>query len=374
MLEHLARMEAHLRQQLDDAGGWLRFERFMQEALYAPGLGYYAAGSRKLAGPGDAAGSSDFITAPELSPWFGRTLAGPVADVLHDAGSLNVLEVGAGTGALAAALLPALRERGLNVNYHILEVSADLRERQAERLADWQPAVTWLDTLPQGFRGCVLGNELLDAMPVRLFRWSSQGEVLERGVVWHDGRWSWLDLPADPTLSDAVQERMPPLPGYLSEVNQQAEAWLQGLGDWLEAGAALLIDYGFPRHEFYHPQRHRGTLMCHFRHQASDDPLKLVGLQDITTHVDFTAMADAAYGSGLEVLGYTSQAAFLMDAGLLEGLQALQANDPRAYTRELNAVQKLIQESEMGELFKVLAVGRDVAVPRGFRRDRLHSL
>ncbi len=374
MLEHLDRMEAHLRELLEKEGGWLPFERFMHEALYAPGLGYYTAGSRKLATPTDSAGSSDFITAPELSPWFGATLSTPVADVLRDTNSLDVLEVGAGTGALAASLLPALAELGLPVNYYILEVSADLRERQQQTLAAWEPQVRWLDRLPERFRGCVLGNELLDAMPVRLFCWSQELEVLERGVVWHDHGWTWHDVPADSALSRIVRERMPPLPGYLSEVNLQAEGWMHGLGDWLEAGAALLIDYGFPQHEYYHPQRHRGTLMCHFRHQASDDPLKLVGLQDITAHIDFTAMADAAHASGLEVLGYTSQAAFLLDAGLLEHLQSLRESDAHAYVLQLNSVQKLIQESEMGELFKVLAVGREAAVPRGFRRDRLHSL
>ncbi|MCK9513739.1 MAG: SAM-dependent methyltransferase [Pigmentiphaga sp.] len=373
VLAQAAEVETHLRQILETAGGWLGFDAFMHEALYAPGLGYYAAGSRKLAAPTDAAGSSDFITAPELSPWFGHTLAGPVADILHASGSPEVLEIGAGTGALAASLIPALRTAGLEVRYAILEVSADLRQRQQERLAGLGANIEWRDTLPDDFAGCVVANEVLDAMPVRLFRWSPEGTVLERGVAWHDG-WQWQDRPADAGFAAQVRERMPPLPGYVSEINLQAEGWIQGLGRWLRRGGALFIDYGFPRHEYYHPQRLAGTLMCHFRHTANDNPLWLPGVQDITAHVDFTAMADAALAGSLEVLGYTSQAAFLLDAGLLQHLDAWRAQAPADYLRELDRVQKLVSEAEMGELFKVLAVGRGIDTPRGFGRDRSHTL
>ncbi|MGE4336830.1 MAG: class I SAM-dependent methyltransferase [Pigmentiphaga sp.] len=373
VLAQAAEVETHLRRLAESAGGWLGFDTFMREALYAPGLGYYAAGSRKLATPTDAAGNSDFITAPELSPWFGRTLAGPVADILRASASVKVLEVGAGTGALAASLIPALRTAGLEVRYAILEVSAELRQRQQERLADLGAAVEWLDTLPDGFEGCVLANEVLDAMPVRLFCWSPEGAVLERGVAWQDG-WHWQDRPADAGLAAQVSERMPPLPGYVSEINFQAEGWIKGLGRWLRRGGALFIDYGFPRHEYYHPQRLTGTLMCHFRHTANDNPLWLPGVQDITAHVDFTAMADAALAGDLDVLGYTSQAAFLLDAGLLQHLEAWRAQAPANYLRELDRVQKLVSEAEMGELFKVLAVGRGIDTPRGFGRDRCHAL
>lgn len=373
-LEHFHRIQAHLRQQLEQAGGWLPFEQFMHEALYAPGLGYYAAGSRKLAQAEESAGQSDFITAPELSPLFGQTLATPVADVLRQANSLHVLEVGAGTGALAASLIPALAELGLQVRYSILEVSADLRQRQQQRLASLGLQADWLDGLPEDFRGCVVANEVLDAMPVKLFTWSQAGEVLERGVIWREDRWQWQDRSASTALAQAVQTRMPPLPGYVSEINLQAEAWMASLGSWLQQGAALLIDYGFPQAEYYHPQRHAGTLMCHFRHQSNDDPLWLAGLQDITAHVDFTAMADAAHAQGLDVLGYNSQASFLLECGLLQHLQALQEQAPAHYLRHLNRAQKLISEAEMGELFKVLAVGKGVKTPPGFSRDRLHML
>lgn len=376
---HSERVSHHIRQHIATAGGWIPFEQFMAQALYAPGLGYYAAGSHKLAGADDTASSGDFITAPELTPLFARALAGPIAAILQASGSTEVLEFGAGTGALAAGLIEALRDQGIDVQYRILEVSADLRERQQARLAA-HGRVQWLDTLPESFSGCVLANEVLDAMPVRLFNWQQAG-LMERGVVCRDtahgeGRFAWEDRPASAELVQAVRERMPALPGYMSEVNLQAEAFIREMGRWLHTGAALLIDYGFPRHEYYHPQRAGGTLMCHLRHTAHADPLICPGVQDITAHVDFTAMADAALAGGLDVYGYTSQARFLVNAGLGRWLQALHDSSPQAYARSLGAVQKLISEAEMGELFKVLAVGRGMNdAPPGFEPgDRLGML
>lgn len=375
---HSERVAACLRQRLAERDGWLPFDDFMNLALYAPGLGYYTAGNRKFAAGDAAAPGSDFVTAPELSPLFARSLAGPVAAVLRAADSTEVLEFGAGTGALAAGLIPALRDHGLEVSYRILEVSADLRQRQRERLSEFGAAVQWLDALPEAFRGAVLANEVLDAMPVRLFRWGPSGTVLERGVALaaDQAAFVWRDRPAAPDFAAIVAERMPPLPGYTSEINLQAEAFMREMGQWLHAGAAFLIDYGFPRHEYYHPQRADGTLMCHFRHVGHADPLLHPGIQDITAHVDFTAMADAALAGGLDVLGYTSQARFLLNAGLPDWLQSLHDADEQRYLRSLNAVQKLISEAEMGELFKVLAVGRDLgATAPGFERgDRLNQL
>lgn len=416
-LAHASRVAGHIREQIRAAGGWIGFDDFMAQALYAPGLGYYAAGSHKLASAHDTAASGDFITAPQLTPLFARTLAGPVAAVLQATGSTEVLEFGAGTGALAAGLIQALQEQGVDVQYRILEVSADLRERQREKLAPHGDRVRWLDALPASFSGCVLANEVLDAMPVKLFRWSDAGSVLERGVAIEPAcqdpadapaepsgaspaeaspigtarasassadehpagappAFRWEDRPAPEELAQIVRERMPPLPGYVSEINLQGEAFMREMGQWLHRGAALLLDYGFPRHEYYHPQRASGTLMCHLRHTAHDDPLVHPGVQDITAHVDFTAMADAALEGGLDVLGYTSQARFLINAGLGQWLQALQATSPAAYARSLNAVQKLISEAEMGELFKVLAVGKGLEEPPpGFERgDRLGML
>lgn len=383
-LAHSQRVRAFLHLQIQQAGGWLPFSAWMHDALYAPGLGYYAAGNTKLAEVQDTnatALSGDFVTAPQLTPLFGHTLARQVAEVLGQTNTLDVLEFGAGSGALAHDLLSALDEMGLRVRYSILEVSADLRQRQQERLAAWGKRVTWLETPPTSFAGCVVGNELLDAMPVELFVWSEQGQVLERGVISlpskatpaSDSRslaqeFAFQDLPASPRLTEVVQTRMPALPGYSSEINLQAEAWVRDLGRWLTRGVALLIDYGFPRHEYYHPQRQRGTLMCHIQHRTHDDVFLAPGLQDITAHVDFTAIAEAAQQSGLDVLGYTSQARFLLNAGLPQLLetyaqQQLEQPDLKERAQTYAAIQKLISEAEMGELFKVIALGRGVVSP-----------
>ena len=289
-----------------------------------------------------------------------------------------VLEFGAGTGALAEGVLRELDALGLDqTQYLILEVSADLRARQAERLASFGYRVQWLDSLPNAFAGCVLANEVLDAMPVSLFCWSEDGVVLERGVALDAQQgFVWSDRPAPAALAQAVAARMPALPGYVSEINLQGEAWIAAMGSWLERGAALLVDYGFPRSEFYHPQRAGGTLMCHLRHHAHGDPFTAPGLQDITAHVDFTAMADAALEAGLQVLCYTSQARFLMNAGLMDLLAQLDPSDAQQYAQAVAPVQKLLSEAEMGELFKVLAVGRGMTEPlAGFSRgDRLGKL
>ncbi len=368
---HSARLAAYLRERMAaQVPAGLPFDAWMDAVLYAPGLGYYAAGSLKL----DAdLPRADFTTAPELTPLFGRTLARPVAQVLSQCAQAHILEFGAGTGRLAADLLDALREAGIAVVYHILELSPDLRERQEARLAAFGSQVRWLDRLPQAFEGCVLANEVLDAMPVQLFRWEDDGSLSERYVVPAGNAFAWESRPAGPALRAVVAARMPCLPGYASEINLRAEAWVRDLGRWLTRGAALLIDYGFPRHEYYHPQRHQGTLMCHYRHHSHADALALPGLQDVTAHVDFTAMADAARDGGLDVLGYTAQARFLIEAGLPAVLQAQDnATDPRM----LSAVQTLLSEAEMGELFKVMALGRGlddrlIGFGRGDRRHRL---
>ena len=377
LAEHGSAVAAFLRQAIAQADGWLPFEAWMHQALYAPSLGYYTAGSAKLAEtPDKTTPRGDFVTAPELTPLFGQTLASQVAHVLRDTGTTRVLEFGAGTGALADALIAELDTLGLTVSYDIVEVSADLRDRQQQRLARYGQRVNWLDQLPESFAGCVVANEVLDAMPVRLFRWDEQGNLLERGVALDGNDFVWADRPAGTELQDAVSARMPPLPGYVSEINLQAEAWIQGMGRWLTHGAALLIDYGFPQREYYHPQRAGGTLMCHFRHHAHADPLTLPGLQDITAHVDFTAMADAALAAGLDVEGYTSQARFLIEAGLPQRLAALDFTDPRSHAQAAGPVQKLLSEAEMGELFKVLAIGKGLRspLPAFLRGDRRHAL
>lgn len=372
---HQQAVERHLGQQIQACeSGFLPFEQWMDQALYAPGLGYYAAGNTKF---GSTLPTGDFTTAPELTPLFAQTLARQVAQVLQSSASCTVLEFGAGSGAMAAAMIPALLELGLQPVYQILEVSGDLQQRQRQRLEQFGEAVQWLTALPQEFSGCILANEVLDAMPITLFSWDEQGELQELGVRMAQARttgsnenspFELAQRAASNQLNNILSQRMPPLPGYQSEINLRAEAWIRQMGAWLKRGAALLIDYGFPQREYYHPQRAEGTLMCHYRHHAHAQPLLYAGLQDITAHVDFTAMADAALEGGLDVLGYTSQARFLMNAGLPELLNS----DPQT----LSAVQKLLSEAEMGELFKVLAIGRGIdqsliGFIRGDRRDRL---
>lgn len=394
--QHLQSVENHIIDQVkQQPDGFMPFDRWMDLALYAPGLGYYAAGNTKFGGSshdGQPLPEGDFTTAPELTPLFGQTLARQIAQILQQTQSAQVLEFGAGSGALAAAVIPALRAMGIAVDYQILEVSADLQERQKQRLHALGLQARWLSCLPEEFVGCVIANEVLDAMPATVFRWDESGDLTELGVRVSDqgdaknaSPFIFDQRPADPKLKDKLSQRMPAFPGYQSEINLRAEAWVTQMGSWLKHGAALLIDYGFPQREFYHPQRAEGTLMCHFRHHAHSQPLVYAGLQDITTHIDFTAMADAALAGGLDVMGYTSQARFLMNAGLTELISAthIHVSDKHASSgtilnnaRELSAVQKLLSEAEMGELFKVLAIGRGLDTPllgyvRGDRRDRL---
>ncbi len=310
---HSARLAQLIREEIERAGGAIDFARYMALALYAPGLGYYSAGKTKFGAAGD------FVTAPEISPLFARCLAVQCAQVLGALGGGDVLEAGAGSGRLALDLLTALDAQGALPNrYYILELSADLRARQAqtlrERAPDLAARVQWLSELPEGFRGVVIANELLDAMPVERFRVGAHG-IEQMQVRAQGDRFVWDAHPAPAALAEQVIPLDLPI-GYVSEVNPQAQAWVASIAARLTAGVVLLIDYGFPRAEFYHPDRSQGTLMCHYRHRAHGDPLILVGLQDITAHVDFTAIAESGHDAGLSVLGYTSQAAFLLALGL----------------------------------------------------------
>jgi len=370
---HSTRLVARMHDAIAAAGGWLPFERYMAMALYEPGLGYYSAGSRKLGGAGD------FVTAPEISPLFAAALASQVDEVLGVCGG-GILELGAGSGRLAIDLLRALAQRGrLPVRYEILEVSADLRDRQRAlfeaEAPEWLARVAWLDRLPERLEGVVLGNEVLDALPVHLLAWRTD-DIAEVGVVRAGDGFAWAErATASPPLA-ALARSLPDLPaGYRSEVNLAAPALVRALGACLARGVIFFIDYGFPRAEYYHPQRSGGTLMCHYRHRAHADPFFLPGLQDITAHVDFSTLAEAAEAAGLDVLGYAGQAAFLIDCDLLELLRT-EAAGSVDYLREVGALQKLIHPSEMGELFKVIALGRGVEAPLiGFRRaDRRHTL
>jgi SAM-dependent MidA family methyltransferase len=366
-LAHSQRLQQTIINEIHSSGGWISFARFMEQALYAPALGYYAAGARKFGAAGD------FVTAPEMTALFGQALATQVAEVMA-ASQPVVLEVGAGSGRLAADLLLALEALDATPErYFILDLSADLRERQRQTIASAAPhlleRVEWLDRLPETFSGGVVANELLDALPVNIVAWREAG-IFERGVgIDTEGCFVWEERPATGSLLAAAEEiasqcAIPP--GYESEIGLAVRAWSAEWGHRLQTGALLLIDYGFPRREFYHLQRGRGTLMCHYRHHAHPDPFYLPGLQDITAHVDFTSVIAAAHPAGLDLLGYTNQGQFLINCGILDRLAEL-PNGTTAYVRASAAVGKLLMPHEMGELFKVIALGRGIETPlRGF--------
>jgi SAM-dependent MidA family methyltransferase len=339
---------------------WMSFARYMELALYAPALGYYSAGATKLGASGD------FITAPEISPLFGRSLAQQIAQVLRITAG-DVLETGAGTGRLACDVLAELiRLDCAPSHYYILEVSADLRERQQQlllkELPDWINKVVWLDALPATFTGCIIGNEVLDAMPVHLITHTEHG-LNERGVIWDNQQFAWQDKPLTTgALFDAATALDLPV-DYLTEINLSAAGFITSLAQCLQHGAIVMVDYGFGEREYYHPQRNQGTLMCHYRQHAHADPFYLPGLQDITAHVDFTAVGVAGIDAGLQLAGYTSQAQFLINCGITDLLALTSADNVAAYVPQVAAVQKLMSPAEMGELFKVMAWTRGIDAP-----------
>jgi SAM-dependent MidA family methyltransferase len=359
-------LQTLLEQSIRRAGGWLPFDRFMALALYAPGLGYYANPSPKF-GRLPSSGS-DFVTAPEMTPLFGQALAAQVQDALQATATDEVWEFGAGSGALALQLLQTLGERVRR--YTIVDVSGTLRARQQQALAAFEDRVEWVRELPEAMRGVVVGNEVLDAMPVKLLAriqgvWHERGVTLAEGAALGAGMLAWQDRPTKlrPPVDIAGAH------DFLTEIHPQAEAFARTLADRLVQGAAFFLDYGFAESEYYHAQRHMGTLMCHRGHQADTDPLSDLGLKDITAHVNFSGLALAAQEAGLPVLGYTTQARFLMNCGLVP----LLAQAPLA---ERVAGQRLIAEHEMGELFKVIGFHRGpfwdaVGFSAG---DRTHTL
>ncbi len=343
------------------AGGIIEFSRFMELALYTPRLGYYASGRQKFGEAGD------FVTAPELGNLFARCVAHQIVEVLDRLGGGSVLEVGAGSGVLAADLLTEMGRLGcLPDSYLILETSAALQARQRETLSRQgvlaPGRVEWLQAWPEGFRGIVVANELLDALPVQRFCVTANGIHLV-GVGWDGTKFFETTFDAaEPGLHEWVAAFDLPL-GYISEWHPQAHGWVRSVAETMDAGVVLVIDYGFPAREFYHPDRDQGTLMCHFQHRAHADPYINVGVQDITAHIDFSTIASAGRQAGLEVLGYTQQAAFLLSLGLAQladqEVPEL-AVDRMTFAQQIN---KLTHPSEMGELFKVIALGKGIAPP-----------
>ena len=373
---HCEALTAHIAAEVRAGGGWLSFERFMALALYAPGLGYYSAGSVKIGAGGD------FVTAPQLSDLFSRCVAAQCAEVLADGG--EILEFGAGTGRMAAALLTELAALGrLPHRYAILEVSADLAQRQRQRIgalpAPLAERVVWLERLPQRpVQGVILANEVLDALPCRRFVLEA-GTPRELGVALSDGRLVERAAPADAALAQewarlSAQLPAPLADGYVSEIGLQAGPWVASAADVLERGMMLLFDYGLPRAHYYHPQRVAGTLRCHYKHRVHDDPYVNLGVQDITAWVEFTRVAESAVDAGLEVAGFATQAAFLLGTGI-ERLVG-EASDALERARRAGEARQLLLPGEMGEAFKVMALTRacDAPLPGFALQDLRDSL
>ena len=378
-----ARLTQIIVESIGVAGGWVGFDTFMAQALYTPGLGYYAHDSAKFGKlpftvvAGEQLAESDFVTAPEMTPLFGQTLAAQAAQALQMTQTNQIWEFGAGSGALALQVLDALMTQGQPVQrYCIMDLSGSLRARQKDTLARFSHVVEWVSELPEALQGVVLGNEVLDAMPVKLLArvkgvWYERGvavalgSALDKSVAKRDSAFVWQDRPTDlrpPLEIDGEHD-------YLTEIHPQGESFVRTLADKLTQGAAFLIDYGFPEHEYYHPQRHMGTVMCHRGHQSDPDPLSAVGLKDITAHVNFTGVALAAQEGGLNVLGYCTQGRFLINCGLATRME-------QATLTERVQASKLIMEHEMGEFFKVIGLFKgEPWEAMGFSAgDRTHTL
>lgn len=367
-------MRRELRAAIAQSGGALPFDRYMELALYSPGLGYYVNGRRRFGEEGD------FVTAPELSPLFGACVANYCARWLERVEQGDVLEFGAGSGRLASDILRRLQKLNcLPRRYFILELSPDLQRDQQERISaecpDLIDRVRWLTALPsKGFQGVMLANELLDAMPVHRFR-AAPGGAWQELYVSHDGAGftdAWRDSvsPGLNTSVDAIWAgSILPAPGYRSEINLRLGPWLAAIAERIDAGCLLLIDYGYTRADYYHPERSDGTLLCHYQHRAYTDPYALPGLQDITANVDFTAVAAAAVAAGLDLVGYTSQAHFLIDNGLEDLVRLSDPHDPKVHLALTQGVKKLTLPAEMGERFKAIALSRGIETPprQGFR-------
>ena len=383
-LQHSHAVQQAIRSKILDAGNWISFAEYMELVLYAPGLGYYSSGTSKF---GD---SGDFVTAPEISALFGQTLARQAEQILNLLERADILEFGAGSGKLALDILLELeKQKCLPNQYFILELSADLRQRQQtlfeNRAPHLLPLLHWLDELPTQFNGFIFANEVLDAMPVHLVTWQDKN-IFERGVTWLDNNFAWKEraLHTDPLFEIASEITLKPQKStngiqserYTSEISLAARQFIRSLSDILHQGAVVLIDYGFGSDEYYHPQRDQGTLMCHYRHHSHDDPFYLPGLQDVTSHVDFSAVYRSMENTELNLLGYTTQAHFLINCGITNFLSQTPAEQIGEYLPLSSQLQKLVSPAEMGELFKVIALGKDINEPLiGFTSgDKSHLL
>lgn len=377
-LEHSQTVQQAVQTKIKKSGNWISFADYMELILYAPGLGYYSGGTTKFGEAGD------FVTAPEISTLFGKTLARQAEQILNLTEDANILEFGAGSGKLALDLLLELEKlESLPTKYYILELSADLRQRQQilikNKAPHLLPLIHWLDELPTRFKGFVVANELLDAMPVHLVTWRN-GQPYERGVIWQEDKLAWKEQPLNSgRLHEAACQLTPQIENdtiYTSEISLSIKQFIHSIKDILQEGAFVLVDYGFGCNEYYHPQRNQGTLMCHYRHHSHDDPFYLPGLQDVTCHVDFSSVYEAMKDTELDLLGYTTQAHFLLNCGIVEILSLVSADHINEYLPLSNQLQKLTSPAEMGELFKVIAIGKNIQQPLiGFTTgDKSHLL
>lgn len=380
-LQHSQHLQSYIVNKIHESRGWIPFSHFMELALYTPGLGYYSANNAKFGFKGD------FVTAPEISTLFGRTLARQAIQLFRQLGQTNILEFGAGSGKLAFDLLTELEQFDqLPMQYLILEISAELQQRQRSLFETHAPQlldrITWLTELPEQFSGLIIANEVLDAMPTHLIVWKKD-ELFERGVSVDQQAFTWSDKPLINNellaianqLSTLIDRNEANFVSYLSEISLANRYFIHSLSKILQSGLILLIDYGFGQREYYHPQRSMGTVMCHYRHYAHDDPFYLPGLQDITSHVDFSAIAQIASENSLQLVGYTNQAHFLINCGITELLSNVPASDTLRYLPLANQLQRLVSPAEMGELFKVIALGKQLnETPIGFTRGNLIHL
>ncbi len=376
--KHSQQLISLIQKTINNQNGWLSFAEFMHLALYAPGLGYYSAGSQKF---GDNKnGGGDFVTAPEISPLFAQTLVNQIMQVLNITHG-NILELGAGTGKLAADILLTLAKKSsAPEKYYILEVSNHLRQVQLETLQkrlpqDLAQRVEWLRELPASFNGVMIGNEVLDAIPVHIVHVKEDG-IYERGITIEAEEFIWQDEElSEPSLLDLASKLNLP-EGYVTELCPAASGLIVSLAHRLQQGIILMMDYGFSAREYYHPQRNQGTLMCHYQHYAHSEPLINVGLQDITSHVDFTSIANAGVNCGLTLSGFCSQAQFLMNCGILELMSQVSPHDMARYAPLASAAQKLLSPAEMGDLFKVIALSKNIdeALIGFVSGDKSHTL
>ncbi len=381
-LQHSQNVQQAIRSKIQNSDNWISFSEYMKLVLYAPGLGYYSGGTTKFGTSGD------FVTAPEISALFAQTLARQVEQILDLLNNKDILEFGAGSGKLALDLLLELEKlKCLPRKYFILELSADLRQRQQalfqNKAPHLIPLLQWLDELPTQFSGFVFANEVLDAMPVHLVTWQDE-KILERGVTWLNDKFTWQEQPLlAGQLFEIARELISQNDtkgfkshSYTSEISLTARQFIRSMEDVLQHGVVILIDYGFGRNEYYHPQRNQGTLMCHYRHHSHDDPFYLPGLQDITSHVDFSAVFQSMESTRLNLFGYTTQAHFLVNCGITNIVTQIPAEQISKYLPLSNQLQKLTSPAEMGELFKVIAFGKNINKPLvGFTcGDKSHLL